>query len=187
VNRIFEAALEVDQFCRAKAWSFCIIGGVAVQRWGEPRGTQDVDLTVIAGFGGEEAFVDALLAAFSPRRADARDFALRSRVLLARATNGTPLDVALGGLPYEERAAKRSTDFEVAPGQTIRTCGAEDLVILKAFAGRERDWIDLERVAVRQAGRLDERLIFRELEPLLELKGAPEAAARLREILRKAQ
>jgi hypothetical protein len=41
----------------------------------------------------------------------------------------------------------------------------------------------VEGVAIRQAGRRDERLIWSELEPLLELKGAPEAARRLRAIL----
>jgi len=147
VNAIFEAALEIDRFCRGRAWSFCVIGGVAVQRWGEPRGTQDVDLTVLSGFGQEEPFVDALLAALLARRPEAREFALRNRVLLLRATNGTPLDLALGGLPYE----------------------------------------DVEPIAVRQGERLDTLLIFQELEPLLALKNAPEAAVRLREILRKAQ
>ena len=30
------------------------MGGVALQRWGEPRLTQDVDLTLLTGFGDEE-------------------------------------------------------------------------------------------------------------------------------------
>lgn len=187
MNNIFEAALELDLFCRSRAWPYCLIGGVAVQRWGEPRGTQDVDLTILAGFGSEEGFVDALLAAFPGRQPDAREFALRSRVLLLRAGNGTPVDAALGALPYEERAVTRASDFPVAEGKAFRTCSAEDLVILKAFAGRDRDWVDVERIAVRQQGRLDEALIFRELEPLLALKEAPEAAVRLREILKKAR
>jgi len=32
-----------------------------VQRWAEPRVTDDVDLTLLAGFGDEEGFVDDLL------------------------------------------------------------------------------------------------------------------------------
>ena len=60
-------------------------------------------------------------------------------------------------------------------------------MVLKAFAGRVLDWHDVKGVAIRQAGRLDEKLIFRELTPLVELKGTPEAAGRLREILRQAQ
>jgi hypothetical protein len=52
--------------------------------------------------------VDALLARFGGRRPDARDFALRYRVVLSRAANGTPLDISLGAMPYEERAVERS-------------------------------------------------------------------------------
>jgi hypothetical protein len=42
-----------------------------VQRWGEPRVTLDVDLTVLAGYGGEGRFIEALLAAYPARLADA--------------------------------------------------------------------------------------------------------------------
>ncbi len=70
---------------------------------------QDADLTVLTGFGGEPPFVDALLAAFEGRRPDARDFALRYRVLLLEAGNGIPLDVSLGAMPFEERAVARAS------------------------------------------------------------------------------
>jgi len=45
MNPIFAAAEEIQAFCRARDWRFCFIGGLANQRWGEPRLTQDVDLT----------------------------------------------------------------------------------------------------------------------------------------------
>ncbi|HEY5908188.1 MAG TPA: hypothetical protein VIZ31_09085 [Vicinamibacteria bacterium] len=186
MSPILEAALEIQAFCLARNWRFCFIGGIVVPRWGEPRTTADADLTLLTGFGGEEAFVDALLGAFGPRTTDARRLALERRVVLLEAANTVPLDVSLGGLPFEERLIGRSSDFVVAPGVTLRTCSAEDLVVLKAFAGRDLDWADVRGVAVRQTGRLDEALIFRELEPLLELKGVPEAASRLRGILRGA-
>ena len=49
MNPILETALEVQLFCRSRRWRFCFIGAIAVQRWGEPRLTQDVDLTVLSG------------------------------------------------------------------------------------------------------------------------------------------
>jgi hypothetical protein len=187
VNPLLAAALEVQAFCRDQSWRFCFIGGLAVQRWGEPRLTQDADLTVITGFGGEAPFVDALLARFEGRLADAREFALRNRVLLLRSSRGVPLDVALGAMPFEERAVARASDFTIAPGAVIFTCSAEDLVVFKAFAGRPRDWLDIEGIAIRHAGRLDERLIWAELVPLLELKESPEDARQLRAILDRAR
>ena len=51
----------------------------------------------------------------------------------------------------------------------LLTCGAEDLVVHKAFAGRDRDWIDVEGVIERRRDTLDRKLIETELRPLLEL------------------
>jgi hypothetical protein len=183
MNPIFAAALEVQTFCRARGWRFCFIGGLAVHRWGEPRLTQDVDLTLLTGFGAEESFVDALLQQFTPRRPDAREFALRHRVVLAKSDAGIPLDVALGAMPFEERAVARASDFVIQSGMALVTCSAEDLIVFKAFAGRERDWLDIEGIAIRQCGRLHESVIWEELGPLLELKEEREAATRLRAVL----
>jgi hypothetical protein len=65
---ILSVAEEIQNFCQQFQWQFCLIGGVAVQRWGEPRLTQDVGLTLLTGFGGEEVFSIpiALSAASAP-------------------------------------------------------------------------------------------------------------------------
>lgn len=97
------------------------------------------------------------------------------------------MDIALGAMPFEEHAVARASDFTIAPDVVIRTCSAEDLIVFKTFAGRARDWLDIEGIAVRQAGRLDERLIWAELTPLLEFKETPEDAQRLRAILDRAR
>jgi hypothetical protein len=187
VNPIFAAALEIQEFCRTHRWRFCFIGAIAVQRWGEPRLTQDADLTLFTGFGDEEGYVAELLASFPGRRPDARDFAIRYRVLLVEARNGVPLDVSLGAMPFEQRAVERSSPFSIGGGQSLQTCSAEDLIVFKAFAGREKDWLDIEGVALRQAGGLQEDLIWQELRPLIELKESPETAPRLRTLLERAR
>jgi hypothetical protein len=61
VNALFAAAVDILAFFAERGWNGCVIGGVAVQRWGEPRQTRDVDLTVVSGLGTEEAFVDPIL------------------------------------------------------------------------------------------------------------------------------
>jgi len=45
---------------------------------------------------------------------------------------------------------ERASAFEFEPGVLVRTCSAEDLVVLKVFAGRPQDWIDVEGTIVRQ-------------------------------------
>lgn len=56
-------AVEVHRLCERRGWKFCFIGGIAVQRWGNPRFTVDVGLTLLTGYGSEERFVDAMLEA----------------------------------------------------------------------------------------------------------------------------
>src|SRR5690242_15166458 len=95
---LFEAALDLQKFFVARSWQFCIIGGIAVLRWGEPRFTRDVDVTLLSGFGHEDEYITPLLAGgYSGRIPDAAAFARRHRVLLINAYNGVPIDIALGG------------------------------------------------------------------------------------------
>lgn len=182
MNPIFAAALEIQNFCGARGFRFCFIGGLALQRWGEPRLTQDIDVTVISGFGHEAEYADQFLSAFSHRIPDARAFALRYRVLLLRSGSGIPLDIALGAMPFEERAVHRSVPFALTEGVSLQVCSAEDLIIFKAFAGRAKDWLDIDGVVIRQHGQLDEALIWRELIPLLELKEDVQTEPRLRSL-----
>jgi len=92
---------------------------------------------------------------------------------LLRAKSGVGLDIALGGLPFEEQAVARSSKFAYPGGVLIRTCSAEDLIVMKAFAARARDWADIEGIIIRLAGKLDWGYIYSQLEPLAELKGDP--------------
>lgn len=183
MNAIFEAALEVETVCRTAGFKFCFIGGLAVQRWGQPRMTADVDLTVITGFGREEPYVDALLAKLHARIPDARDFALQHRTLLLRATNGVHADIALGAMPFEERTVERASPFSLDRGASVTTCSAEDLVVHKSFAARDKDWLDIAGIVARQGSTLDRELIWSEVEPLLELRDDPNIVVRLRTLL----
>jgi Nucleotidyl transferase AbiEii toxin, Type IV TA system len=174
VNDIIQAAAELQAVCQSQNWQFCFIGGLALQRWSEPRETVDVDLSLFAGFGDEQEFCDALLQHFEARIPDAAAFARERRVLLLRSAKGVGLDIALAALPYEALVIERSSYFVYPPDVPLRTCTAEDLIVLKAFAGRGQDWVDVERIIVRQTGKLDWNYIREQLQPLAELKDAPE-------------
>jgi len=185
MNALLAAAVEVQEFLQARRWPFCFIGGLAVAWWGMPRATQDLDLTLYAGYGAEEGFIQPLLERFEARVAEAADFARWSRTLLLRTSGGVPVDLALGAIPFEERMVARATPHAFAPGAAIVTCSAEDLVVLKAFAGRDRDWTDVEGILVRQRGRLEWNCIRRELAPLAEAREAPDLLARLDQLRRR--
>ncbi|MDD9986702.1 MAG: hypothetical protein OXQ31_10555 [Spirochaetaceae bacterium] len=113
---LFLLAGEVQAFCRERGWKFCFIGGLALQRWGLPRGP------AIRGTGRRTRFL---------------------------------------------------ADFR------LHTCSAEDLVVLKAFADRSRDWADIEGILIRTGSRLDWRTVDAELQPLCEAKDAPHILPRL--------
>ena len=186
MNPLFAAALELQSFFDARRWRFCFIGGLAVQRWGEPRLTLDVDCTLLTGFGQEARYVDELLASFTGRVEGPREFALANRVLLLYGSTRVPLDIALGAMPFEERSIDRASAFDIGHGQSLLTCSAEDLIVFMAFAGRERDWLDINTIIARQRDLLDVDAIWRELTPLLELKEDAETPPRLHRMLTKA-
>jgi hypothetical protein len=155
VNAVIRAAADLQEVCEAEGWRFCFIGGLALQRWGEPRETVDVDLTLLTGFEDEARFITTLIRRFEPRIDRAAEFARDNRVLLLRAVSGVGLDIALGGLPFEEAVVSRSTMFTFPPDVPLRTCSPEDLIVLKSFADRPKDWVDVEGIIIRQADRLD--------------------------------
>jgi len=174
VSAILVAASEVLTWLSEHDWLACVIGGLAVQRWGEPRLTRDVDVTVIVALGSEARMVDRALAQFSARREDARAFALQYRVLLVRASNGVALDLALGATGFEIESVKRSSIWEIEPGLALRTCSAEDLIVHKLVAGRPRDEADIEGIVARQRGKLDVGWVRQWAEAFAELKEDPD-------------
>ena len=67
MKNIFEEAFLLQEFLSRNKFQFCFIGGLALQRWGDLRTTNDIDLTLLTGFGGEERFIDVLLANYEGR------------------------------------------------------------------------------------------------------------------------
>lgn len=141
----------------------------------------------MSGWEHDARLVDTLLGSFSPRLPDGQEFALQHRTLLLRTSTGTALDVVLGALPFEERSAKRASFWRLPSGRRLRTCSAEDPIVHKAFAARERDWVDIEGVLLRQGATLNVALIREELSPLVALKEEPAILTRLEAMFRRAR
>lgn len=183
---LIEAALEVQGALTAAGVRSCVIGGLAVQRWGEPRATQDVDFTMLAPVGEERPALDLLLGSFAPRRSDALTFAIANRVLLIQATNRVAVDVGLAGSDYEVEVLERSSPWAYR-GTSLVTCSAEDLVLYKLVAGRARDVADIEGILRRQGANLDVGRIRRYGLLFAELKEEPELLRPLEQALARAR
>ncbi len=164
------AARELHEFFQSLGLPYVVIGGLAVQLWGEPRVTKDVDLTVAVPTDRPSGvFVQQVLDRFSPRIENALEFAQRSRVILIEASNGCPVDISLGLPGYEDEVMGRAVEFELETGKMIRFCSAEDLIIHKAIAGRPQDVRDIEGIVYRQRDALNVTIIRRWLQDFAEL------------------
>ena len=112
------------------------------------RATRDVDVSVLAPYGEETQVLDVLLEKFTPRRSDARAFAIDHRVLLLKSGSGPDIDVALAAFPFELEALEQSTIWEAAPGVRLRTCPAEHLIAYKLVAARPHDLVGSKKILI---------------------------------------
>lgn len=87
VGSVLLAAVTAQEACEKLGLAFCVIGGVALQRWGEPRFTADADISVLIEPGQERRVAEALLRELPARIDDAIGFATRTRVVLARSAD----------------------------------------------------------------------------------------------------
>lgn len=181
---LVQEAHRFQTICEAHGWKFCFIGGLALQTWGEQRLTDDIDLTLLTGFGGEVGFIHTLLEHYHSRISDGVEFALARRVLLLVSAAGIEIDISLGALPLEEEIVARADYKEYLPGLALKVCSPEDLIVLKAFAARGQDWLDIKTVIIRQK-RLDWGYILQQLAPLVEIKDAPEILLQLAALRRE--
>lgn len=91
---------------------------------------------------------------------------------------GVPIHGGLPDFDFERRVLERAALFPFSESILRRICSAEDLVVMKVFAGRIQDWEDLESILHRQS-RLDGNRIEVEATPLLEVIDALDRWPRL--------
>ena len=61
-SHLVEAAVELLEFLETLGRRSCLIGGMVVASWGEPRVTRNVDATVLTRFGEEASLLAAVLS-----------------------------------------------------------------------------------------------------------------------------
>ncbi len=157
---IYRAAWEIHRFLTRHKIPYAIIGGIAVQKWGFPRVTVDVDLTVRAPLeAGSHDFVELVLTKFRPRYFDPFVSARTRQLILISASNGRDIDISFGVPLYENEFLRRAVNFVLERGKVVRVCSAEDLIIHKCVAGRPQDARDVDGVIARQRESLDTKYI----------------------------
>jgi predicted nucleotidyltransferase len=156
-SALLDAVMEITAFLEEERVPYVILGGLAVQHWGEPRLTRDVDIAVMAV--NEESFLQQAAGRFDLRIPDAVAFARRSRVLLLYARNGFPIDISLSIPGYESEVMARAVTVTWQGYKPVRLISCEDLIIHKSAAGRPRDLEDVKYILERQQNQVDLKYI----------------------------
>ncbi|MCS7066479.1 MAG: hypothetical protein NZL85_09460, partial [Fimbriimonadales bacterium] len=150
MNALQQAVLEICSFLEQAQIPYVLIGGYAVQHWGEPRMTRDIDLEICVEEEQKESVFRQLLERFQPRYPDALQFALQQRVLLIYASNGVPVDITLALPGYEAVLMQRSVKVQIAPeAPPVSLISAEDLIVHKCLAHRPVDLKDVQTILKR--------------------------------------
>lgn len=121
-----------------------VIGGLAVSLRGLPRMTVDVDLVIQADVDAGLRLAKELASTpFMPLFAGVEEVVTSAFILpLRHRTTGVRVDVALGMSGFECDAVSRATPVLVGEA-SIPVVTVEDLLVMKALAGRPQDDADI--------------------------------------------
>lgn len=149
-QQLLEAiALALD----AQGLPYMLIGGQAVLLYGEPRLTQDVDITL--GIGPER--LGDLLEMVHQLKwqvlvEDVQAFVRKTLVLpCIEPQTGVRVDFILSFSPYERQAINRARRVLIGNAD-VCFAAVEDLIVHKVIAGRPRDLEDVQNVLIKNPG-----------------------------------
>jgi predicted nucleotidyltransferase len=161
--------------------SFMLIGGQAVLLHGEPRLTEDIDLTLAADPGRLPSLLRVCeQAGLSILPDNVEAFVQETFVLPTRHEDSRiRVDFIFSSTPYEQQAIARAELVTLA-GVPVPFARAEDLIIHKLFAGRPRDLEDAAGVIRRKGDQLDWTYVEEWIRQFAVVPGREELPERLR-------
>jgi len=162
-----------------------VIGGIAASILGRTRVTRDIDAMIIAPeVSWPKLITSATSFGLASRVPDSMAFAKESRLFLFRhQASGVDVDVALGFLPFEEETLARAAPMQIA-GVTVPLPTPEDLIIMKAVANRDQDWLDIDGLFVAHP-RMDLHRIRLYVQAFADAMEDPEIFVNLEKRLRQ--
>ena len=133
--------------------AYMVIGGQAVQLYGEARMTQDIDITLGIGTEGLARVMDVCRACGLNIRTNAPVELVRDTMVLPaiEEKTGIRVDFVFSLTDYERQAIERGRLVELG-GTEVRFAALEDLIIHKLVAERPRDIEDVRIILARNPG-----------------------------------
>jgi hypothetical protein len=167
----------------ARDVTYALIGGLATSLRGQARATADVDLVVAIDTAAALAIAgDLEHTPFAPLFDDISQVIERSYIMpLRHRSTGVKVDVSIGLSGFEQLVISRAEAIELY-GRPIAVATTEDLVIMKALAGRPQDDQDLRGMLTAQSHRMDWEYCLQMATDLGEAVGQ-DLAGRIRRML----
>lgn len=157
--------------CEKFELGWYVFGAQAALLYGSARLTADVDVTVHLGRLQSDEFASALRAAGFELRVDNPQFIRTTRVLpVLHRSSGVPADVVLAGPGLEELFLERAQTRDLG-GASVPVASAEDIIVMKVLAGRDKDRDDVLAILGAQRTSIDVTLIRSTLRLLEEALG----------------
>src|SRR4030067_16132 len=183
MEKQLEAPLKISiEILEKNGYRYAMIGGLALAQWGMVRPTYDIDIKVLVPNLDYKKIRTLLKSAFPQA---GRQKAPENPFIVATTIHDVIVDFLLALPGYEELIIERAIQREMG-GWKMWICSAEDLIIQKVVAGREKDMHDVHSILVVQHGKLDYEYIEEGLMKFVEALDNEELLKNYRLILEKA-
>lgn len=173
-RQLRDALEQVINYLDANGLRYAIVGGIALSYWNVSRFTYDIDIKLLVP-NAEYATVRQLLRTRFP--AKAREQAREHALIVPVSVNNVVIDFLLALPGYEELIIERAVRHDLDELQ-VWVCTAEDLIIQKVVASREKDWPDVEALLIEQWHTLDQSYVEDWLSQFSDALETPELLSR---------
>lgn len=154
--RLWPTLVDAATVLETRGIPFALIGGLAVSLRGQPRMTVDVDLVALTDPDRALEIVRELASTpFEPLFPGVEEVVRRSFILpLRHRSTGIRVDLAIGMSGFEREAVGRATPVTIG-ARDIPVVSVEDLLVMKALAGRPQDDQDIRGIVAAQRDAID--------------------------------
>ena len=171
------------EFLEKKKYRYAVIGGLALAQWDVARYTHDVDLKVLVPNNNYSSVRQSLRSAFPDR---ARAHLPENPYIVAVNISNVIVDFLLALPGYEELIIERAVRSDLGE-LSAWVCSAEDLIIQKVAADREKDWLDIAALLKEQINKIDESYLDNLIAQFAEALEKPELLTKYHRLLAKAK
>ncbi|EKD42129.1 MAG: hypothetical protein ACD_73C00317G0002 [uncultured bacterium] len=153
-STLIQSFILLNQFFRENNVRYCLIGGMAVGFWGNPRYTQDMDFTVAT----HEVSLKPVITLLEKGKFKLIKKGDSQIQITGHGNLRFMADIILAEVEYQDWVVQRAQVVEIFK-TPVPICSAEDLIVLKLIANRRQDLLDIETILKTCALQLDKNYL----------------------------